>query len=169
MIAQAVAIQIMKFQWLIEDTRIIMAFRRGPSRLEMIILAFLLGIAVMTILPLGSIVGPLHLVTIVTIPPRSLRLVLVNMMITEGVLHRFLTGIAIPGRLLAITEVVILPCQILRIVATLFLRLTMIVMIEGLTTDLELIRPTVPVLPEEEKNTKDQPGLSNYIVVPQKF
>lgn len=133
----------------------------------MIILAFLLGIVVMTILPLGSIVGPHHLVTIVTILLRSLRRVLVNMMITEGVLHRFLTGIAIPGRLLVISEVVILPCQML-IVAILFLLLTMIAMIEGLATDLELTRPTVPVLHEEEKNTKDPPGLSNnYVALPQ--
>jgi hypothetical protein len=125
------------------------------------LLASLLGTVGMTIPLLGSTVGLRRLVNIVIMLPRSLPLVLVNMMIIEEVLLPYLTGNAIPPRLLATTEVVILRCQILLTVAILFLRLTMIAMIEGLVTDLELIHPaTDPVLRlEEEKSMRDLPGL----------
>jgi hypothetical protein len=153
----------MKSQWSTECRGIIMVFHHDHSLLEMNTLAFLplLGTA-MTIRLLGSTVGLRHLVTIVIMLPRSLQLVLVNMMIIEEVLRPCLTGIAILPRLLATTEVVILRCQILLTVATLFLRLTMIAMIEGLMTDLELIHlATDPVLRlEEEKSMRDLPGLS---------
>jgi hypothetical protein len=154
--------QTTKPQWSNEGKRITLGFHHDHPLLEMSILAFLLGMVATSILPLGSIVGLRHLVTIEIILPHSLPLVLVIMMITEGALLLCLTGIAIPPRLLATTEAVIHPCQILLIVAILFLRLTMIAMIEGLATDLELIHHTVPVLRlEQEKSTKDLPGSSN--------
>ena len=160
-LALIVVIKTTKFRWSTERKGIILVFHHDHSLLGMNTLAFLLGTA-LTILLLGSTVDLRHLVNIVIMLPHSLQLVLVNMMITEEVLLPCLTGIAILPRLLATTEDVILRCQILLTVAILFLRLTMIAMIEGLVTDLEPIHPAIDPVHrlEEEKNMRDPHGLS---------